>query len=53
MIRTWQAFDDNSPSTWGMWFGLESVDGHIVMIVGPFKTKQECLDKLQHHGNES
>lgn len=46
MIRTWQDYDENCRTTWGMWFGSLSNNGHVVMIVGPFDTKEECISKL-------
>ncbi len=53
MIRIWQDFDENCRATWGQWFGTLSFNGHVVKIIGPFLTEQECRDNLQHLKKES
>ena len=46
MIDIWQDFDENSRSTWCMWFGTRSLDGHIVSIVGPFHSYDDAVQAL-------
>ena len=46
MVRIWQDFDVNCKAMWGMWFGSYSRNGHVVYIVGPFDTFEECEKAL-------
>lgn len=47
MIRVWQDQDENiAYSQRGKWYGSRSVDGHIVMLVGPYETEAECRAAL-------
>lgn len=47
MIRTWQDFDKNYPSGWGLWYASRSCNGHVVMIRGGYLTEAEAVAAVE------
>ena len=43
MITTWQDFDENFRSGWGLWWAIRSENGHIVRLLGGYETEAEAI----------